>query len=282
MSDDVYAHCQALVRASDKDRFVASLFAPADRHRHLFALYAFNLEIARIGELVQEPLPGEIRLQWWHDALTGIASKEVIGHPVAGALIDTLDRCRLSAQPLLDLIEARRFDVYREPMSSLADFDDYVRKTSSALFAMAARVLAWDQRELAPAAESAGLAYGTAALANAVHVHALRGRVYVPAEILDRHGLTAADLLAGHTPPALRAALSELTSHARRHFDAFRNSAERLPPEALPAFLPVAVVPSMLRGVRRRHPRHRSALGESPLVRLSAILMTRWFGFRRP
>src|SRR5262245_2139842 len=282
MSDNVYAHCQALVRASDKDRFVASLFAPADHRRHLFALYAFNLEVARIGELAHDPLAGEIRLQWWHDALTGVASKEVVGHPVAGALIDTLDRCRLSAQPLLDMIDARRFDVYREPMLSLADFDDHVRRTSSGLFAMAARVLAWDQRELAQAAECAGLAYGTAALASAAHVHASRGRVYVPVEILDRHGATATDLVAGHAQPALRAALSELTSHARRHFDEFRSSAERLPPEALPAFLPVAIVPSMLRAARRRHPRHRSPLGEAPFVRLIAILMTRWFGFGRP
>ena len=50
MSDAAYAHCEALVRASDKDRFVASLFAPTGTRPHLFALYAFNLEIARVGE----------------------------------------------------------------------------------------------------------------------------------------------------------------------------------------------------------------------------------------
>ncbi|HEY7972943.1 MAG TPA: phytoene/squalene synthase family protein, partial [Xanthobacteraceae bacterium] len=43
MSDAAYAHCEALVRASDKDRFVASLFAPTGTRPHLFALYAFNL-----------------------------------------------------------------------------------------------------------------------------------------------------------------------------------------------------------------------------------------------
>ena len=53
MSDAAYAHCEALVRASDKDRFVASLFAPTGTRPHLFALYAFNLEIARVAEVAQ-------------------------------------------------------------------------------------------------------------------------------------------------------------------------------------------------------------------------------------
>ena len=66
---DAYAHCEAVVRAHDKDRFLAALFAPADLRRHLHALYAFDGEIARVREAAREVLPGEIRLQWWRDAL---------------------------------------------------------------------------------------------------------------------------------------------------------------------------------------------------------------------
>ncbi|MBV8744201.1 MAG: squalene/phytoene synthase family protein, partial [Xanthobacteraceae bacterium] len=118
-SEDDYAHCQALVRASDKDRFVATLFAPVERRPHLFALYAFNLEIARIGEIAHEPLAGEIRLQWWHDCLSG---GDAAGHPVASALLDSIERRGLAREPLLDLIDARRFDVYAEPMGPLGEF----------------------------------------------------------------------------------------------------------------------------------------------------------------
>src|SRR5262249_14399446 len=107
VGEDAHAHCQALVRASDPDRFVATLFAPADRRAYMFALYAFNLEIARIGEIAHEPLAGEIRLQWWRDALTGVSHGETSGHPVASALLGALESCRLPVQPLLNLIEAR-------------------------------------------------------------------------------------------------------------------------------------------------------------------------------
>ena len=68
---DSFDHCEELVREGDKNRFLATLFAPAKYRRPLFVLYAFNVEIARIRELAREPLPGEVRLQWWRDVLAG-------------------------------------------------------------------------------------------------------------------------------------------------------------------------------------------------------------------
>ena len=92
------AHCEAVVRAADKDRFLAALFAPAERRRHLYALYAFNGEIARVRELAREALPGEIRLQWWRDVLAGEARGEVSANPVAAALLDTVASLRPPAR----------------------------------------------------------------------------------------------------------------------------------------------------------------------------------------
>ncbi|MGZ5895708.1 MAG: squalene/phytoene synthase family protein [Xanthobacteraceae bacterium] len=67
---DAFAHCEQLVREHDKDRFLATLFAPADRRKYLLALYAFALEIGRVKYLVHEPMAGIIRLQWWRDAVS--------------------------------------------------------------------------------------------------------------------------------------------------------------------------------------------------------------------
>jgi phytoene synthase len=282
MSEAAYAHCEALVRAADKDRFVATLFAPTGNRAHLFALYAFNLEIARVAEVAQAPLAGEIRLQWWYDALTGAGHGEVTGHPVANALLDTLDRCRLSAQPLLDLIEARRSDLYQEPIATSAEFDSYVRRTSSGLFATAARIVAWNGLELADAADAAGLAYGTTTLLAVAPLHASCGHVYVPSEVLDRHGAGAADLLTGRATPALTAALAELTARAEQHFDVFLKLAAQLPSDARPALLPVAIVPLMLKRLRRRGQGALSIVEVAPLARLLALLRAGWFGFPLP
>jgi phytoene synthase len=279
MSDAAYAHCEALVRASDKDRFVASLFAPTDSRAHLFALYAFNLEIARVAEVAHTPLAGEIRLQWWYDALTGAGHGDATGHPVLGALLDTLDRCRLSAQPLLDLIEARRSDLYQEPIATLTEFESYVRRTSTGLFGTAARIVAWSGHELADATDAAGLAYGTTTLLAVAPLHAARGHVYVPSEVLLRHSAGAADLLTGHATPALTAALDELAERAGQHFDAFLKLAVQLPSDARPALLPVAIVPLMLRRLRGRRHGALSVVEIAPLRRLMALLRAGWLGF---
>jgi len=282
VGEDAHAHCQALVRASDPDRFVATLFAPADRRAYMFALYAFNLEIARIGEIAHEPLAGEIRLQWWRDALTGVSHCETSGHPVASALLGALESCRLPVQPLLNLIEARRFDIYQEPMVTSADLDLYVRQTSSAVFATAGQILAGRDREIAEAADVAGLAYGKAMLLSVAPLHATHGRIYMPSDILDRHGAKAQDLLGGRSTPALQAAFAEVGSHAGGHFHAFLEHAQHLPANARAAFLPVAIVPLLLKRLRRRRSVTHSVVDVAPLSRLIALGRAGWLGFSPP
>jgi phytoene synthase len=277
-SEDDYAHCQALVRASDKDRFVATLFAPAEHRPHLFALYAFNLEIARIGEIAHEPLAGEIRLQWWHDCLSG---GDVAGHPVASALRDSIERRSLAMEPLLDLIDARRFDVYTEPIGTLGEFESYVRRTSSALFGMAARII--DATATADeTADGAGLAYGISALVAAVGAHAARGRVYVPVDVLARHGAGPDDVLAGRSSPAVTAALKDLILGAHRQYETFFALAQQMPASARAAFLPVATVPLTLRRLGACHDYAQHVVELSPLRRLQALTRAALLGFPKP
>src|SRR6185312_2414465 len=130
---DSFDHCEELVRAGDKDRFLTALFAPQKYRRALMALYAFNLEVARTRELAREPMPGEIRLQWWRDALGGVGRGDVESHPVAAALRDVIVRYRLPPRMLVALIDARTFDLYDEPMPSWAELESYANETSSAL-----------------------------------------------------------------------------------------------------------------------------------------------------
>src|ERR1700747_1969528 len=130
---DNFAYCENLVRAGDKDCWLASLFAPAGRRAHLHALYAFNLEVARVRELAREPMAGEIRLQWWREVIAGTRPGEATANPVAAALMETVARHSLPVQTLLDLVEARAFDLYNDPMPSLDAFAGYGRRTASGL-----------------------------------------------------------------------------------------------------------------------------------------------------
>jgi phytoene synthase len=139
---DAFAHCEALVRAADRERFLTALFAPANRRNALFALYAFNVEIARVRDAVREPLAGEIRLQWWSDALTGSARGDAEANPVMAALKATVVRFGLALDALQALVGARRFDLYDEPMATMAELEAYAEGASAGLIGLAGRILA--------------------------------------------------------------------------------------------------------------------------------------------
>ncbi len=250
---DAFAHCEQLVRAADKDRFFATLFAPAKYRRALFALYAFNVEVARVRELAREPLPGEIRLQFWLDFLENRSPGGTEAHPVASALTDTIVRYGLRPQRLADLLEARRFDLYNEPFGTIEELEAYAEKTSSVLIELAARILSnGSDPGIGALARHAGTAYAVAGLLRAFPLHAARGQLYVPVELLDRHSARPEGVFAGKKTPELRVALADMRQLARRHLAAAQQLLPASPPSLLPALLPVALVRPTLKRLDRR------------------------------
>jgi phytoene synthase len=248
---DAFAYCAELVRQADRDRFLAALFAPAAARDALLALYAFNVEITRVRDAAREPLAGEIRLQWWSEVVAGGRSEEASANPVSAALLMAMERHGLPADALSSLIEAHRFDLYDDLMASIADLESYTLRTFSALIALAARILGADAT---PAAEPAGVAYGITALLRSFPLHAARRQLYVPEELLTRHGVHPHDVFAGKSSPALVAALAELRRLARDRVAAAREPLITLPQRVLPAFLPVALVRPWLERLERGEP----------------------------
>ena len=123
-------------------------------------------------------LPGEIRLQWWSEVIDGERADEARANPVAAALLATIERYRLSPDKLIDLIEAHRFDLYDDPMASVADLETYASRTSSTLFACATQILAGTDAEAV--CLPAGIAYCLTAMLRAFPQHVARRQLFVP------------------------------------------------------------------------------------------------------
>jgi 15-cis-phytoene synthase len=246
---DAFAYCAELVRATDRDRYIATLFAPADRRDALFALYAFNVEIVRVRDIAREPMPGEIRLQWWREVVSGERSGEAAANPVAAALLATILRYNLAVELLGTLIEAHRFDLYDEPMARLSDLEVYAREIGSILITLATQILTGNSLEVAT--QPAGIAHAITNILRAFPLHARRGQLFLPIELLSRHGVNPQDIFAGRSSAGLNAALAEFRDVARRHLAEVRQSLTALPAEALAAFLPVALVGPSLRYLER-------------------------------
>jgi phytoene synthase len=242
---DAFAHCAENVRTTDRDRYIATLFAPAEHRDALFALYAFNAEIARVRDVAREPMPGEIRLQWWREVIDGERSGEAAANPVAAALLATIRRYDLAVERLSTLVKAHRFDLYDEPMARLSDLEDYARETSSAVIALAAQILAG--ASLDAVTQPAGIAYALVSILYALPIQARRGQLFVPIEMLSRHGVSPQDIFAARSSAGLNDVFAELRNLARRHLAEARPSLTAIPQAALAAFLPVALVGPSLR-----------------------------------
>jgi phytoene synthase len=266
-----------IAREGDPDRALAALFAPREMRTDLFALIAFNVELARIAEQVSEPGLGAIRLQWWRDAIDRATKGEATGHPVADAVGATIGQRKLPRARIDELINARSFDVETRIMPDWTALEAYLGNTAGGVFALAAECLGAPATSLEPAASQAGLAYGLTGLMRALPVHAASGRVYLPAEALIRHGTSPEAVLAGKSSEGLLAVLAELRGKARGALAEARRHVAKLDATAQAAFLPLCLVDPYLASLEKsgRDPL-RDIAGINPLTRLWR--MARWRG----
>jgi phytoene synthase len=232
------------IRKSDYDRYAAAVFAPPNLRGHLFALYAFHYEIAKTAESVSEALAGQIRLQWWRDAIGELRARKTREHPVALALAEAL-RAHDLPQALFDqMIDAREWDLEEMPFQDMASLETYADATSGNVMRLAARILGAGEG-LDAAAREAGIAYAIAGLLRAMPYRAAERRLVLPVATLRAAGVSPEAIFAGETSAGLAAVFAQMAEAARTHLGAAREIP--MPRRFLPALLPAALVPLYLK-----------------------------------
>ncbi len=222
------AEADAQFRRYDPDRWRATLFAPAPLRARLTALYAFNVEIARVRETVSEPLLGQIRLQWWREALGEIAAGgSVRKHPIV-ACVAAAD---LDLAALGRAIDGRERDLDDAPFADLAEMAAYARETSGSIFKAAFGAAASDTS----AAEDLGTGYALAGIVRALPFYARQRRLPLPADLIAQAGLAPEAIHEGKAGIRIAAAIEPIVHRARDLLEA------RIPRAALPAALPAAL-----------------------------------------
>ncbi len=240
--------CEELVRRHDSDRYLAALFAPSPLRPHLYALYAFNYEVARIAESVNEPMMAEIRRQWWRETVDEAALGRARRHDVAEALCELFAHTAVEPSRFIGLIDARARDDSSEEFASMAELETYADDTAGEVMRIAARILgAGDRHD--PLARAAGMAYGLTGLLRAMPYRAARAKLDLPLDLVAQLELSREQLFAGEGGPALEPALQAMGARALRHLDAAR--AFQIDPGALAAFLPATLCASYLRVMLR-------------------------------
>ena len=232
------------LRRTDEDRYYTALFAPADRRKSLFALYAFHHEIARVAESVRDPMMHAIRLQWWREAVEGAREGKPRQHQTVTALAGLFAQHDLPPELFEAMIDAREDDMADHVFDDLAALEAYADATAGNLMRLAARILGNPQDDLA---REAGVAQALAGLLRAIPFHAARGKVYLPRELLADAGTSREEILQTHSGKKLAPVIAKLADAARAHLAEARGLAK--PGAALPAVLPAATAPLYLKRI---------------------------------
>ncbi|MCL4765080.1 MAG: squalene/phytoene synthase family protein [Hyphomicrobiaceae bacterium] len=266
-------------RASERDRYLAALLAPRQVRQALVALAAFAGEVGRIPAFVSEPMVGEIRLQWWREALENADPALRSGHPVADAMRATAAQHELPLGLLIGFIDAQSAGLYDEPMTDDQSLAAHLAKTEGALFELALRILGGRDEAARAAAYAAGQAYGLARLLVELPALWAQGRSLIPVSRLAAAGLTLADIRAGLHTERLAPVLAGLAGEARLHLAEARRLDRSLAPAQHAAILPLAVVEPYLRAFERaRRDPLRDPLELLPARRVWALWRSRWSG----
>ena len=230
------------------DDYLSALLAPPRYRGDLITLAAVFGELARIPLQVSDATLGEIRLQWWRDALTSDARS---GHPVADAALALNPRLpKPLAELIAPFIEARAAELYAEPFPTAEAFDAYVMAPEKAAFATRAALLGVQpdhspDQSAAPfdaAARTLGLVRTCVRLP---HLFA-KGRYPLGAERLGSTG--DSDAIDEHR---LRAAMSGLINEAATAWIALRPSLRRISPDLGRVMVPVALAGPYLRAIQQ-------------------------------
>lgn len=234
---DDLSYCAQEVRHHDQDRYLTGIFAPVERREDLFALYAFNLEIAKTAESVSEALLGHMRLQWWRDSLVEIYERRPREHAVVKALSRAVRARDLDRELLEEVIEARAFDLDREPPETLAQLESYAKGTSASLVALSLQVLDAGTDKSSVFARHMGIAWAVTGLLRAIPHHAFQRRLYLPKDLCEAHAVDLRELFELRGTPGLSRLVADLVGYAEEHLTAARDHGRALPREAAPVRL---------------------------------------------
>lgn len=268
----------SLVRERDLDRYWSTVFSQKQKRPGLLALYAFHAELDHILAIVSDPMVGDVRLQWWRDAVAFAAPGVKTGNPLADALSAAIIAYRLPKDRIIGMIDARLPALFNEPPRDDQALMASLSESEGTLFELAATVLGGGSEGAKRAALHAGVAYGLTGMMLKLPFLAARHRDVLPISTIEKHGIDLSAIHRGESSAGLAAALGDMRALANRALHVFRDEQGNLDPAQWPAFLPLSLVEPYLRAMAAKASDPlRMVVALSPLSRFWRI----WRAARR-
>lgn len=210
------SYCGELIKAHDPDRFFISLMMPPEKREALWALYAFNYEIAKTREVVTDTTLGLIRLQWWRDGVSEMyEGKEVRQNEIFPVLAKAIKDHDLPQRWLEKLCYAREFDLEGVIPVDLGGLDNYAVFTHKPLNQLALKVLGVNEGD--EDIEAVSVAYTLAGLLKSVPFHASQQRCYMPANLLAKYNIPERNLYEFKNVETFKPIAEDICKRIRQH-----------------------------------------------------------------
>ncbi len=224
--EDAYAHCAQRTR-QHYENFPVGLFVPKGKRRYVHALYAF-MRVA--DDFADEAIYEGVRrqkLDEWEARLHAAYEGRAEG-PIFMALADTVSTLAIPKQPLLDLLSAFRQDTEKDRYGTWQELLDYCRRSADPVGRLVLAVFEQRDPALGPLSDAICTALQLANHWQDLALDLKRGRLYVPRELLEAHGVPEWDLNAGRVSERFRGLMKELIARTRSHFDRGRRLCDQV------------------------------------------------------
>ena len=239
-AEDFSGEVRRAARDLAYDDYLAALLAPGAQQADFLAIAALMGELARIPLHVTDAALGEIRLQWWRDAL---AADGPSGHPVADAVRAMQPRLPVPVGDFIaPVLEARAAELYAEPFATRAAFDAYVMSPELAAMRLRAALLGLQPVTDTAIEEEAARTLGLVRAAARMPYLFAKGRTPLCADQFG-DGATIDD-------GDLRSAMAHLVDEAATAWAALRPRLRRISLDLRRVIVPVALAGPYLRAIQ--------------------------------
>ncbi len=192
MSPDQY--CQDKAAKSGSSFYYSFLFLPEDRRRAITALYAFCREVDDVADEVSDAAVARAKLAWWRTEVANLFAGHP-QHPVTRALEPFTSTYGIDAARLNEIIDGMEMDLSYHRYPDFASLQAYCHRVAGVVGQLSAGIFGYRDAATLEYAESLGIAFQLTNIIRDVGEDARRDRVYLPAEDLQKFGLTAQDIL---------------------------------------------------------------------------------------
>lgn len=231
---DQLSRVGTIAREKDPDRFLLAMLSPQEAREDIFSLIAFNHEIAKTRDTVSEGMLGQIRLQWWREAIEECFEGQPRRHEVVMPLSVAIQRKDLPKDLMLALIDAREQDLDETIFVGEEDLHSYAETTGGIITELMVRSLIKDDEASNKAARHVGTAWALVGLMRALPFQLRQRRVFLPNSLQNKHGLSDKDLFKGQSTEGIRAAVQDICSMAEKELSAARSLRRQCRKEAFP------------------------------------------------